>query len=88
VIIRGVPPKLVVLPDVGDLVKRAATGAIREEGVGAIKKEADKLIKGLLGGKERDPAETAAPDEGAAPPEEEKKEGGLLRRFGVKPPSD
>jgi hypothetical protein len=89
--ISGVPPKLIILPDVGDLVKRAATGAIKEEGVGRIKEEAGGLIRGILGGEKKKestetaPAEPSAPEN--APTEEKKEEGGLLKRFGVKPPS-
>lgn len=88
VTIKGVPPKLTILPDVGDLVKRAATGAIKEEGVGTLKKEADKLLKGVLGGEEDDDAPTDSATEEAAPEEEKKEEGGLLRRFGIRPPSE
>ncbi len=91
--ISGVPPKLMVVPDVGDLVKRAATGAIKEEGVGRIKEEANKLLKGVLGGDktEATPEGATAPEgeSTAAPQEEEKKEeGGLLRRFGIRPPNE
>lgn len=91
--ISGVPPNLIVVPDVGDLVKRAATGAIKEEGVGRIKEEANKLLRGVLGGDktEATPEGEAAPDGAAtaAPQEEEKKqEGGLLRRFGIRPPNE
>ncbi len=93
--IKGVPPKLIIVPDVGDLVKRAATGAIKQEGIGEIKKQADKLLKGVLGGDKSEaapPAEGTAPEgaapQEAAPQEEKKEEGGLLKRFGIKPPSE
>lgn len=40
--ISGVPPDLSVVPDVSDLVKRAATGTVREK--------AKDVIKGIVGG--------------------------------------
>ncbi len=52
--ITGIPPDLKVMPDVGDLVKRAATGIIKQEATKQLEKtlggEVGGIVNKLLGG--------------------------------------
>ncbi len=75
--ITGIPPDLKVMPDVGDLVKRAATGVVKQE----VQKQVEKAVGGevggivnkLLGGDKKMPVapESAAPaPDGTTPPAE------------------
>jgi hypothetical protein len=74
--IKGIPPNLTVLPDVGDLIKRAATGVVKQEVQKQVEKavggEVGGLVNKLLGGDKKAPAapenSTATAPEGATPP--------------------
>lgn len=74
VTIKGIPPDLSVRPDVGDLVKRAATGAVKTEATKQIEKaiggetgsQVGGVVNRLLGG-DKKPA--APPPDGAATPQ-------------------
>jgi len=72
--ITGIPPDLKVMPDVGDLVKRAATGVIKQEATKQIEKaiggQAGGIVNKLLGGDKAAPAtpEATMPADGTAAP--------------------
>ncbi len=74
--ITGIPPDLKVMPDIGDLMKRAATGVIKQEATKQLEKavggELGGAVNKLLGGDKKAPA--PAPD-GAATPQSATPEG-------------
>lgn len=93
VTITGIPPDLSVRPDVGDLVKRAATGVVKTEATKQIEKaiggEAGGIVNRLLGG---DKQETAPPPDGAATPQSAAPQEGAMPEDGAAaatlPPAD
>jgi len=92
VTIEGIPPDLKIRPDVGDLVKRAATGVVKTEATKQIEKavggEAGGIVNRLLGG---DKKETAPAPDGAATPQSAAPQDGAMPEDGsaaATPPAD
>ncbi len=75
VTVQGIPPDLKIRPDVGDLMKRAATGVVKTEATKQIEKaiggetggQVGGIVNKLLGGDKKAPAAAPAPDGAAAP---------------------